>query len=358
MWRMVTSPSYVTALPLRLQGPFSANGTGRVEVFHNGEWGTICDDYWGINDARVVCRQLGYKHAVKALQGRDVPHGTGKIWLHGIACTGSEKNLGGCTHRSWGSHYCSHDEDAGVNCSSTGKNRLLFLTTLSHQFGFRSKYSTGLAVTYFTNTIINEIDRGNLAGAIFIDFRKAFDTVDHAVLIKKMEMLGVRGVQLKWFTEYLSNRQQVVIYDNYRSDYYPVLKHCNVIMYADDTVLYFSHKDIKSIEAVLSEDMDAVAQWLQRNQLVINLKVYCFDTARRLAKEGNLSLCIQIGSDVIRSTTSYVYLGVKLDPTLNFGQYLHRTFKKTSSKMKMLKNLHSSLTVQSALMICQSMIVH
>ena len=56
-----------------------------------------------------------------------------------------------------------------------------------------------------------------------------------------------------------------------------------------------------------------------------------FGTARRLAKEGNSSLCIQIGSDVIRSTTSYVYLGVKLDPTLNFGQYLHRTFKKTEN---------------------------
>ena len=255
------------------------------------------------------------------------------------------------------------------------------------QFGFRSKYSTSLAVTYFTDTIRKEMDRGKLTGAVFIDFRKAFDTVDHAVLIKKMEMLGVRGVQLKWFTDYLSNRQQVVIYDNYRSDNYPVsygvpqgsilgpllfliyiddlskvLKHSDVIMYADDTVLYFSHEDIKNIEAALSEDMDAVAQWLQRNQLVINLKKdksesMVFGTARRLAKEGNSSLCIQIGSDVIRSTTSYVYLGVKLDPTLNFGQYLHRTFKKTSSKLKMLKKIRSSLTVQSARMIYQSMIV-
>ena len=66
------------------------------------------------------------------------------------------------------------------------------------------------------------MDRGKLTGAVFIDFRKAFDTVDHAVLIKKMEMLGVRGVQLKWFMDYLSNRQQIVIYDNYRSDNYPV----------------------------------------------------------------------------------------------------------------------------------------
>ena len=115
---------------------------------------------------------------------------------------------------------------------------------------------------------------GKLTGAVFIDFCKAFDTVDHAVLMKKMEMLGVRGVQLKWFTDYLLNRQQVVIYDNYRSDNYPVsygvpqgsilgplmfliyiddlskvLKHSNVIMYAEYTVLYFSHEVIKNIEA-------------------------------------------------------------------------------------------------------------
>ena len=61
------------------------------------------------------------------------------------------------------------------------------------QFGFRSKYSTSLAVTYFTDTIRKEMDSGKLTGAVFIDFRKAFDTVVHAVLIKKMEMLGVRG---------------------------------------------------------------------------------------------------------------------------------------------------------------------
>ncbi|CAB4044229.1 Hypothetical predicted protein, partial [Paramuricea clavata] len=90
------------------------------------------------------------------------------------------------------------------------------------QFGFRSKYSTGLAVTYFTDTIRKKIDRRKLTGAVFIEFRKAFDTLNHAVLIKKMEMLGIRGVQLKWFTGYLSNRQQIVIYDHYRLDNYPV----------------------------------------------------------------------------------------------------------------------------------------
>ena len=105
-------------IPLRLQGPISANGTGRVEIFYNGEWGTICDNGWDINDARVVCRQLGYLSAVRALQGRYVPDGTGKIWLNYVDCTGNEQNLANCSHGGWGRHNCRHQYDAGVQCSS------------------------------------------------------------------------------------------------------------------------------------------------------------------------------------------------------------------------------------------------
>ena len=102
---------------IRLQGPLSSNGTGRVEVFYNGTWGTVCDDAWDINDARVACRQLGYQNATRALQGGQVEDGEGQIWLDEVACTGSEKNLTTCSHDGWGSHDCSHSQDAGVECS-------------------------------------------------------------------------------------------------------------------------------------------------------------------------------------------------------------------------------------------------
>ncbi len=88
-----------------------------MEVFYQGQWGTICDDRWDINDARVACRQLGYLNAVTALQGRDVPDGTGKIWLDDVGCTGSEQSLASCSHSGWGSHTCGHYEDVGVQCS-------------------------------------------------------------------------------------------------------------------------------------------------------------------------------------------------------------------------------------------------
>jgi hypothetical protein len=119
------------SIAVRLLGPSSFNGTGRVEVFYNGQWGTICHDYWDINDARVVCRQLGYPHgALRALQGYQVPDGTGQIWLDNVRCTGSEQSLIDCSHNGWGSHNCRHYQDAGVQCSLTGRIIILFLSTL------------------------------------------------------------------------------------------------------------------------------------------------------------------------------------------------------------------------------------
>ena len=91
-----------------------------MEVYYRGEWGTVCDDSWDINDAKVVCRQLGYKYAIGALQGRFVQDGTGRIWLDDVECNGHEQNLSDCRHGGWGRHNCRHYEDAGVECSSTG----------------------------------------------------------------------------------------------------------------------------------------------------------------------------------------------------------------------------------------------
>ena len=110
-----------SALTLRLQGPLSKNGTGRLEVFHKGRWGTVCHHSWDMNDAEVACQELGYKYAVRVIRGREVPRGTGQVWLDKVACTGDEKTLAHCRHSGWGKHDCpSHSEDVGLECSSTG----------------------------------------------------------------------------------------------------------------------------------------------------------------------------------------------------------------------------------------------
>ncbi|XP_046863558.1 lysyl oxidase homolog 3A-like [Xenia sp. Carnegie-2017] len=97
---------------VRLRGPESSIGKGRVEVFYNGEWGTICDDGWDINDAKVVCRQLGYDYYFRALLGGNIPYGGRRIWLDDVSCVGNESNITSCSHRGWGTHYCDKSEDA------------------------------------------------------------------------------------------------------------------------------------------------------------------------------------------------------------------------------------------------------
>ncbi|NXT01305.1 DMBT1 protein, partial [Jacana jacana] len=93
---------------------------GRVEVFHNQQWGTICDDGWDLKDAAVVCRQLGCGTAVSAPGSSGFGQGSGPIWLDGVSCLGTEATLAECSFKPWGHHACNHVEDASVVCSGSG----------------------------------------------------------------------------------------------------------------------------------------------------------------------------------------------------------------------------------------------
>jgi len=90
--------------------------SGRVEVYHNGQWGTVCDDHWDMNDANVVCRQLGFSSASSAPHGAVYGQGSGQIWMDDVSCGGGEASLFACGHRGWGVENCSHGEDASVVC--------------------------------------------------------------------------------------------------------------------------------------------------------------------------------------------------------------------------------------------------
>ena len=114
------TPDVETCLNLvpqvRLVGGNGVN-TGRVEVYYNYTWGTVCDDDWDLNDAVVVCRQLGFPGAISSFCCAVFGQGTGPIWLGNVRCTGSETSLSSCSHRGWGRPFsCSHGEDAGVIC--------------------------------------------------------------------------------------------------------------------------------------------------------------------------------------------------------------------------------------------------
>ena len=95
---------------------------GRVEVYHNGEWGTVCDNGWDLNDAQVVCRQLGLGTAVNAKHHAFYGEGSGQIWLSDVNCVGTELAIEDCLTDGWRIMNCSHREDAGVKCAlSNGK---------------------------------------------------------------------------------------------------------------------------------------------------------------------------------------------------------------------------------------------
>lgn len=118
--------------PSQLSLPFSAEPfalrlvdgpracSGRLEVQHDGEWGTVCDDHWAMPNAEVVCRELGCGQAEPVSQlvweRTRFRQGTGRIWLDDVRCKGEEKTLQNCAHRIWGYHDCSHREDISVVC--------------------------------------------------------------------------------------------------------------------------------------------------------------------------------------------------------------------------------------------------
>ncbi|XP_036932075.1 deleted in malignant brain tumors 1 protein isoform X10 [Acanthopagrus latus] len=102
---------------VRLAGSGSTQCYGRVEIYHNGSWGTVCSDGWDLNDAQVVCREVNCGTASHVYNYTAYGQATGQIWLDDVNCSGSESRLSQCSHSGYGTHNCGHHQDASVICS-------------------------------------------------------------------------------------------------------------------------------------------------------------------------------------------------------------------------------------------------
>ena len=175
------------------------------------------------------------------------------------------------------------------------ENNILY----SKQFGFQNGHSTDHAVVQLVDQIIESFENNKYTLGVFIDLSKAFDTVDHSILLKKLELYGITDRNHGWLKSYLSNRRQFfqinekektsletiscsvpqgsilgpLLFLLYVNDLKNASNILDPIMFADDTNLFFTHKDIRYLFQIVNQELENINQWFVSNKLSLNIKI-------------------------------------------------------------------------------------
>ena len=214
------------------------------------------------------------------------------------------------------------------------KHKILF----PHQFGFRKGYSTEQAILEITDSIKTAIDQNQVTCGVFLDFSKAFDTVNHQILLSKLDKYGFRGIPHLWFTDYLTNRKQFVKVGDVESNklemlcgvpqgstlgpllfllYINDISNCSTKLtfriFADDTSVFYSCKNINELEIVMNEEVQALLKYCAINKLSVNFKKTSFIIFRSPKRKH-----IKIHLKTITQESYVKYLGVYLDEYFNW----------------------------------------
>ena len=251
------------------------------------------------------------------------------------------------------------------------------------QSGFRSNHSTASCLSYLNDKILKGFDSGLLTGMILIDLQKAFDTLDHNILLDKMVHSKFSAPTISWFKSYLSNRTFKVNINEIFSD--PGDLTCGVpqgsilgpllfllyindmpesvtsdlFLYADDSCLVFQHKDLKVIERELNKDFRELCDWFVENKLSIHFgddktKSILFVNKYKLKQTGKLNITY---NDInIKQHSKVKYLGCILDETLNGESMALTVLKKVNSKLKFLYRKNKFLTPELRRLLCNALI--
>ena len=217
-----------------------------------------------------------------------------------------------------------------------------------NQFGFRKNNSTSYALMEITEKIKESIDSGKFGCGIFIDLRKAFDTVNHDILLNKLEHYGVSGVLLQWFRSYLTERKQYVFYNGESSDLKPIS--CGVpqgsvlgpslfliyindlpnistnlkfFLFADDTNIYFESDDLIKIEKTVNKELQKLYLWLNINRLSLNVTKINFIIFHPYNKPLKQHITLKINNKAIMEKDNIKYLGVIIDSRLNWKNHIN-----------------------------------
>ena len=249
------------------------------------------------------------------------------------------------------------------------ENKLLY----KYQFGFQKGKSTEMALIILLDKITEALDQGKYVIGVFLDFSKAFDTVDHSILLQKLERYGICGLYLDWFKDYLSNRKQCVTYNGCQSSYQtikcgvpqgsilgPLLfllyindlstvsNACFSILFADDTNMFITGRNINEMCQQLNEDLKNIQNWLCCNKLSLNiLKTnYMIFTSRNRHIE---DIGVKIDNTNIERVYTTKFLGVQIDSKLTWKNHVDYISKKISKCAAIIskarKVLHKSTLI-------------
>ena len=230
------------------------------------------------------------------------------------------------------------------------KHKLLY----KYQFGFRKDHSTYMALIILIDKISAALDKGDFTIAVLIDFRKAFDTVDHEILLHKLHHYGIRGVAYDWINSYISNRQQMVSYNGasssyrtincgvpqgsilgpllfiiYINDLSTVSKILTSVLFADDTTLLDSDSNLTTLINRFNIELVSIVNWLNANRLSLNIDKTNFMTFRPKNRKDS-SPDIMISGTKINQVDKAKFLGVIIDSKLNWSDHTKHVIKKIS----------------------------